>query len=202
MPSSLPDSANRPALAIVLGSATPPGRLRRALDGAADRASARADVALVDLGERRIGPADGRPLAELDDDAPALVELLAGADAVVLATPVYRGSFTGTLKNLLDLTPVEALQGTPVGLVAMGASPHHFLGADRHLRDVLAFFGAFTLPVAAYLTSADFGEDGLPKESGAAQLDEALGGALDLAASLAANPVQGTEPLLSRLRRK
>jgi FMN reductase len=57
---------------------------------------------------------------------------------VLLATPVYRGSLTGTLKNLLDHVPVGALQGKPVGIVAMGATDHHFLGAERHLRDVAA----------------------------------------------------------------
>jgi len=41
---------------------------------------------------------------------------------VLLATPIYRGSLTGALKNLLDHVPVSALRGTPVALVAMGAS--------------------------------------------------------------------------------
>ena len=64
------------------------------------------------------------------------------ADAVILASPVYRGSFTGALKNLLDHLPIEALTGKPVGIVAMGATNHHYLGVDWHLRDVLAWFGA------------------------------------------------------------
>lgn len=52
------------------------------------------------------------------------------ADAVVFATPVYRGSMTGALKNLFDALPVSTLEGKPVRLVAMGASRHHFLGAE------------------------------------------------------------------------
>jgi len=62
------------------------------------------------------------------------------------------------LKNLLDLLPVEALQGKPCGVLAMGASQHHYLGVDWHLRDVLAWFGALTLPSSVYLASADFVE--------------------------------------------
>jgi FMN reductase len=79
------------------------------------------------------------------------VDAIASADAVVLATPVYRGSMTGVLKNLLDHVPVEALRGTPTGTAAMGGSLHHHLGAERHLRDVLAFFDALldTLAVLA-----------------------------------------------------
>ena len=56
------------------------------------------------------------------------------ADAVLMASPVYRGSYTGALKNLLDLTPVDALRNKPVGIVAMGATLHHYLGVDGQLR--------------------------------------------------------------------
>ena len=39
-----------------------------------------------------------------------MIAALERAGAVVLATPVYRGSMTGTLKNLLDMIPVPARQ--------------------------------------------------------------------------------------------
>lgn len=159
------------ALVAIVGSATPPGRLRRAVAEALARAAtAGAEVELIDLADRAIAPADGRPPAELGDDTAAVVEAIEGADAILLATPVYRGSLTGVLKNLLDHVPVEALERKPVAIVAMGASQHHYLGAERHLRDILAFFGAEVLPVAAYLTSADFA-DGEPTEGAAAELD-------------------------------
>jgi FMN reductase len=108
-------------LTAVLGSVTSPGRLRRAVDEALARAQG-AQTQLIDLAEQRIAFADGRPADELGDDTAAVVEALAGADAVLLATPIYRGSLTGALKNLLDHVPVSALRGTPVALVAMGAS--------------------------------------------------------------------------------
>ena len=109
-------------LVAVLGSATPPGRLHRALGEALARAAAsgETDAELIDLGAARIAPADGRPPEQLGDDTAATLAAIAGADAVVLATPVYRGSMTGTLKNLIDHVPTEALRGKPVALVAMG----------------------------------------------------------------------------------
>jgi FMN reductase len=159
------------ALVAILGSATPPGRLRRAVAEALARAATDgAEVELIDLGEQTIAPADGRPPAELADDTAAVLQAIDGADAVLLATPVYRGSLTGVLKNLLDHVPVEALERKPTAIVAMGASPHHYLGAERHLRDVLSFFGADVLPIAGYLTSADFA-DGEPTAGAAAELD-------------------------------
>ena len=95
-----------------------------------------------------------------------MVAALAAADVVLLASPVYRATFTGALKNLLDLTPLEALRGKPVGIVAMGASPHHYLGVDWHLRAVLAWFGALVAPTSVYLESAHF-KDGRLADAGA-----------------------------------
>jgi FMN reductase len=180
-------------LTAVVGSVTAPGRLRRAVDEALTRAHG-AHTELIDLAERRIAFADGRPATELNDDTPAVIAALARADAVLLATPVYRGSLTGALKNLLDQVPVAALQGTPVALVAMGASDHHDLGAERHLRDVLAFFGAHPLPTAVYLNSRDF-TDGQPCQRAADALDAVLSSAVTLAGALRQRPALGPLPL-------
>jgi FMN reductase len=185
-------------LVAIVGSATPPGRLRRAVAAALDRASAAgADVDLIDLAELTIGPADGRPPAELADDTAAVLEQITAADAVLLATPVYRGSLTGVLKNLLDHVPVEALERKPVAIVAMGASQHHYLGAERHLRDVLSFFGADILPVAGYLTSADFAE-GEPTEGAAAELDALVAELRDRASRPSDDDASRLRPLIAR----
>ncbi len=155
------------ALVGVLGSVTPPGRLRAALEyalAAAREAVPGTETRLIDLADYRVAFADGRPPEQLGDDTAALVTALTEADAVIFASPVYRASFTGVLKNLLDHVPVEALTGKPCGIVAMGATLHHYLGVDRHLRDVLAWFGALVAPTSVYLSSADFTE-GKPGES-------------------------------------
>jgi FMN reductase len=172
-------------LRVVLGSTRPPGRLHRAIDGAIGRAATRGTSAdLLDLGTVDVGFADGTPIDDLDDDTAATIAALESAEALIVATPIYRGSLSGSLKNLLDLTPVPALQGKVVGLVAMGASDHHYLGAERHLRDVLAFFGAVVMPVAVYLSGGDF-EDGRPGERAGAALDELFAATAATAAALA-----------------
>lgn len=125
---------------------------------------------MLDLGQLKVGFADGRPLDQLTDDTPALVSAIAAADAVIFATPVYRATLTGALKNAIDLLPVEALMGKPVGVVAMGATLHHYLGTDSHMRDILGWFGALTLPTSVYLASSDFAEGQLT-EKAAATLD-------------------------------
>jgi FMN reductase len=178
----LPPDINEVDLRVVLGSTTPPGRLHRAVGEAIDRAPFDAD--LLDLGTLSLGFADGTPAEDLDDDTAAAIVAVDSARSLVLATPVYRGSMTGSLKNLLDLTPVPALQGKVVGLVAMGASDHHYLGAERHLRDVIAFFGAVAMPVAVYLNGGDF-TDGIPGERAATALDRLIAGTVAAAEALA-----------------
>jgi NAD(P)H-dependent FMN reductase len=187
----------------VVGSVTPPGRLRRAVEQACERIRPlAADLELIDLGERRVSFADGREPDDFPDDTGAVVEAIERADVVVFATPVYRGSMTGALKNVFDLLPVPALRGKVVALVAMGGSDHHFLGADRHWRDVLTFFGAQPTPTSAYLSAADF-IDGVPSERAAAMLDELFEGAVRLAAALARSGGRelGPAPLGARAER-
>ena len=184
-----------PKIAVILGSVTPPGRLRGALS-AASQSFAAAEVELIDLGELRISFADGRDPATLGDDTGAVVARISAASAVVFATPVYRGSLSGSLKNLIDHVPVAALEGKPVGIVAMGASDHHFLGAERHLRDVLSFFGARLAPVAVYLTGADFDGEGVAGERATRLLEQLLATLVaDAGAALPALP----RPLAARV---
>jgi FMN reductase len=189
-PTLVRDTRTSVDLRVILGSTTPPGRLHRAVEGAIERADFEAD--LFDLGAHTIGFADGTPAADLDDDTATAIAAVESAGALVVATPIYRGSMTGSLKNLFDLMPVPALQGKVVGIVAMGASDHHYLGAERHLRDVLAFFGAVPMPVAVYLNGGDF-EDGVPGERAATLLDQLFAATTETAAALAGTAA-GHEP--------
>ena len=65
---------------------------------------------------------------------------------IVVATPVYKGSYTGLLKSFLDVLRPQALAGAVVVPVTVSAAPSHKLLADQHLRPVLAELGA-SVPV-------------------------------------------------------
>jgi FMN reductase len=88
-----------------------------------------------------------------EEDRSALdnaIDLASSASVLVLATPVYKGSYTGLLKSFLDVLPPQALAGSVVVPVTVSAAPSHKLLADIHLRPVLAELGASvpTPPVA------------------------------------------------------
>jgi FMN reductase len=160
--------AEVPGLLMVIGAATPPGRLAAAIAVAAEAVRSNAErinVDVMNLAETPIETCDGRPLDGYRAETRQAVGRIAAAAAVLIAAPVYRASFPGVLKNLLDIAPVEALQAKPVGIVAMGGSTHHYLAVDAQLRQVLGWFGALVAPTAVYLTGADFHDGALTSES-------------------------------------
>jgi len=160
--------AEFPRLLMLIGAATPPGRLAAAIAGAAEavRVVARdIEVEVMNLAEATIDICDGRPLEGYATATREAVDRIAAAAAVLIAAPVYRASYPGVLKNLLDIVPVGALQGKPVGIVAMGGSAHHYLGVDTQLRQVLGWFGALVAPTGVYLTGADFRDGQLASET-------------------------------------
>jgi FMN reductase len=164
----MPDAAK---LLMIVGAATPPGRLAAAAAYAAETARQRGAgdgiaVDVLSLADTPIDICDGRPLDQYGAATRDAVARIGAAGAVLIAAPVYRASFPGVLKNLLDIAPVEALQRKPVGIVAMGGSPHHYLAVDTQLRAVLAWFGSLVAPTAVYLTGNDF-KDGQLAADGA-----------------------------------
>lgn len=187
-------------LVAILGSVTPPGRFFSAMQWMMDSARGgqpSLDAELINLGDCRIGFADGRTPEQRQDDTASIVKRVREADTVVLASPVYRGSYTGALKNLLDLLPIETLVGKPVGIVAMGATIHHYLGVDWHLRDVLAWFGALVAPTSVYLSAADF-VDGQLSEGAKQDLTSLVQALIKLNEITAAGQFRGPKPLALR----
>ncbi|KUF21821.1 MULTISPECIES: FMN reductase [Xanthomonas] len=84
------------------------------------------------------------------------LRLVEQADILVVATPVYRGSFTGLFKHFFDFIDQDALIDTPVLLAATGGSDRHALVIDHQLRPLFSFFQARTLPLGVYATDRDF----------------------------------------------
>lgn len=112
------------------------------------------------------------PYDEEDDvgQGPAAVASLraavAGADAVLIATPEYNSSIPGQLKNALDWVSrplaTNSMRNKPVAVV--GASPGAFgaVWAQAELRKVLAAMGARVVEgdVAVGHAPAKFDEEG------------------------------------------
>ncbi|WP_416975895.1 NADPH-dependent FMN reductase [Streptomyces sp. 4F14] len=125
----------------VSGSPSPSSRTGRLLRHLDQRLTAQGHR-VIPLDVRTI-PAEA--LLGADFQHPAIVEateLFASADGVVIGTPVYKASYSGVLKALLDLLPQYALTGKTVLPLATGGSTAHVLALDYALRPVLTSMGA------------------------------------------------------------
>ncbi|GIJ00080.1 FMN reductase [Sediminihabitans luteus] len=103
---------------------------RLGIDGAVET------IDLATLGGRVLTGGEGV------DDA---LRTLGEATLTVVATPVYKGSYTGLLKAFLDRLPAGGLAGVAAVPVVVSAAPHHAAAGERHLAPLLAELGA-TLP--------------------------------------------------------
>ena len=111
---------------------------------------------LVEMG--RIAPqlAGATWRSNLPDSVERELTAVEQADVLVVATPVYRGSYTGLFKHFFDFIHQDALIDKPVLLAATGGSQRHALIIDHQLRPLFSFFQARTLPLGIYATDEDF----------------------------------------------
>lgn len=162
MPSETPVKAVR--VLAICGSLKKSSATRKAVRIALEGARrAGADVSLADLAFYELAFCTGSKAVESKGrDFPRLREEIRAAHGLILATPEYHGSFSGVLKNALDLHDIDDLQGKVAGLVAVAGGKQGANGALAHLRGVLKSLKAWVLPQDASLADSHkaFAEDG------------------------------------------
>ena len=105
-------------------------------------------------------PAFDQDLEDLAPDAvDALNAAIAGADAILIATPEYNGSIPGALKNALDWVsrPIAGspIRRKPVAVIGASTSAFGAVWAQRELKKVLGVMGARVLDVELPVAKAD-----------------------------------------------
>ena len=79
-------------------------------------------------------------------DAPELRRRLREADAVVLGTPMYHGSYSSPLKTALDYSGFDEFEDTTVGVLAVSGGSFPAPALD-HLRAAVRALDAWPLPL-------------------------------------------------------
>ncbi|CAM4200839.1 NADPH-dependent FMN reductase [Kerstersia similis] len=123
-------------------------------------------------------------------DALRLRQRVAPARVVLIATPVYKASFAGGLKALLDLLDQTALAGKIVLPLATGGSAAHLLALEYSLKPVLSALGARHILAGVYATEAQVKVD----EHGQAQFDDSIRERLDAAIAAVSQLLPAPEP--------
>lgn len=161
------------AVLLIAGSPTQPSRSAALLEVTGRQLEAQGVVverlAIRDVNAQALLHADfSHP------DIAATAAQVAQAEAIVIATPVYKAAYAGALKVWLDMLPQTALQGKIVLPLATGGSPHHMLVLDYALRPVLQSLGAKHVLAGVYATDAQVQLPPQDVPDGPVQLDAAL----------------------------
>ncbi|MBM9468576.1 NADPH-dependent FMN reductase [Nakamurella leprariae] len=129
-------------IAVLVGNPRPGSRTLQVAD------------AVADVLEARLGPTD-RLVIDLasvardmfDWPSPVMTELteqVADSDLLVVASPTYKGSYTGLLKAFLDRLPNNGLAGVCAVHLLTGVHPQHAMATEVHLRPLLTELGCAT----------------------------------------------------------
>lgn len=130
------------SVGVLVGNPKPASRtlsVATAVADAVSRALGREEPpeAVIDLAG--LGP---RLFDSSDATVGAAAKRIAECRVLVVASPTYKGTYTGLLKSFLDRFPSSALSGVCAVPVMVGAGPRHALAVDVHLRPVLIDMGA------------------------------------------------------------
>lgn len=127
---------------------------------------------VIDLGQLDAEALLGRRTDPQVDEA---IGLASNAEILVVATPVYRATYSALTKTLFDLMPLDSLVGTIVVPVAAGGSKEHSLVIEHGLRPLISSLGGLSISGGVYASQTDFREDGQPL----ARLIDRAGGAAE-----------------------
>jgi FAD reductase [NAD(P)H] len=114
------------------------------------------ETEILDLKQYDLQFCDGRNPAGYNDDTQKAIALMSTADAYLIATPIFGGSMTGALKNLIDLTPVSAIQAKVMGFAATGGNHQHYLVVENQLKPIAGYLRAFTAPTFIFAHNEHF----------------------------------------------
>lgn len=119
---------------------------------------------LMSLSDYSLQFCDGRNPDLYEGDSRTVLDKIAKADAYIVGSPIYRGTYSGAFKNLFDLIPNNVLEGKVIGIVATGGSDHHFLAIEHQFKPLFGYFNAYTIPGGVYASNRHFSDGGLINE--------------------------------------
>ncbi len=110
---------------------------------------------MVDLGQLELPFCDGRE--DESSYGPHIQDLrrqVTEANGLLIGSPNYHGSFTGVLKNALDLLGPEAMRDKLVGLVVTARGDAGAMNTLNHLRHVCRWMNAWVIPAEVSIPRA------------------------------------------------
>ncbi|MGW7208195.1 CE1759 family FMN reductase [Streptomyces sp. NPDC054837] len=150
-------------LVVVSAGLSVPSSTRLLADrlAAAVERTAPAEVQVVEVRDLAVAIAHHLTSGFPGRDLAAAQDAVAGADALIVVTPVFSASYSGLFKSFFDVLDKDALAGKPVLIAATGGSARHSLVLDHALRPLFSYLRAVVVPTGVYAASEDWGAEGL-----------------------------------------
>lgn len=135
-------------IAAICGSLRPGSYTRRALEIALQGAAeVGAKTQLIDLTGYDLGFCGGGTDDHPDSEGlERLRRNVQAAHGILLGTPVYHGSFSGVLKNALDLMGFREFEGKMIGLLGVSGGRAGAFNALDNLRSIGRVLHAWVIP--------------------------------------------------------
>lgn len=147
----------KPKIIAFTGSPQRPSKTRLLAEAIADsvRANLNFEFSAIDLLD--VQPALGSfSRSGLPSSTEACLQAIEQADALIVGSPVYKGSYAGQFKHIIDLLDPLSMVGKPIALAATGGGHRHALVVEHQLRPLFGFFSALTMPTAVYACGEEF----------------------------------------------
>ncbi len=125
-------------IVLIQGSLNPNSRTAILIDTVAEHLDKRGiPNQILDLRQYQIPFCDGRPLDEYPEPVPEIRKLLDQAEMAIIGFPIYMYSFSGVIKNFLDIFH-RSFQNKICGVAINAGGSNSYL-ASRDLMNSMAF---------------------------------------------------------------
>lgn len=141
----------RTSTVVVVGNPKPRSRTYQAAVLVAQKLTGAEPDVLIDLVDLKDGL-----LGSSSATVAAAVGHVLSADLLIIATPTYKGTFTGLLKLFLDRIDTGALAGKPAVAMMVGGNLRHSLAPEVFLKPVLVELGASCPASGLFVLEGDY----------------------------------------------
>jgi FMN reductase len=176
-----PKEAERFRLIVVSAGTSDPSSTRLLADRTAERAVALAarrgrtvTVSVIELRELAADISTALTTQLVTPKLQRAIALLAEADGIIAAAPVYKASPSGLFTSFFEVLDNDLLIARPVVLAATAGTARHALVADDQMRPMFAYLRAMTAPTSLFAAPEDWSDPALATRIDRAALELVL----------------------------
>ncbi|HUB21662.1 MAG TPA: CE1759 family FMN reductase, partial [Streptosporangiaceae bacterium] len=176
-----PKEAERFRLIVVSAGTSDPSSTRLLADRTAERAVALAarrgravTVGVIELRELAADISTALTTQLVTPKLQRAIALLAEADGIIAAAPVYKASPSGLFTSFFEVLDNDLLIAKPVVLAATAGTARHALVADDQMRPMFAYLRAMTAPTSLFAAPEDWSDPALATRIDRAALELVL----------------------------